>query len=373
MKFINPTFKKYPAKTADAIYGRKMSQAFQEILGKDFLLIVIKNEGDELKNINTQVFKLNATRFRFFHYILQLFLFVFKKRKTHKETVFFSNDYTLVSFLLILRKIFFLKYYVCVDWHMFGEDWKDGCMARHADLHITTTQQLKDLITESFNTNDKKIFVAYGGVDEKLFEVQEDKNSLRARLSLPEGKKLIGYVGFFKTLGMSKGIDTMIRALVDLGDDYHMVFVGGKQDEIDFYTSFAKQQGVLDRCIFRGVLPQEEIFAYEKALDTLVIPYPKQPHFEKYGFPMKTYEYMLSRTSIIYSDLSILSEVLRPFGFSFKADDSKDLSRVIEYVDNHQNERQEKIELAERMGLELTWLKKGKAIIAFIKHNLYLD
>lgn len=152
-----------------------------------------------------------------------------------------------------------------------------------------------------------------------------------------------------------------------------MVFVGGKQEEIDFYKSFAEKEGVLDRCIFRGVLPQEEIIVYEQALDILVIPYPKQPHFEKYGFPMKTYEYMLSKNSIVYSDLTILREVLNPFGFSFKADDSKDLAQVIEYVDNHQNERQEKIELAERMALELTWLKKGRAIITFIKHNLHLD
>lgn len=373
MKFINPTFKKYPAKTADAIYGRKMSEAFQQILGKDFLLIVVKNEGDELKNINTKVFELHGRRFRFLHYIIQLFFFIFKIKKTHKETVFFSNDYTLICFLLIVRKIFFLQYYVCVDWHMFGEDWKDGFMARYADLHITTTQQLKDLITDNFNTNDKKVFVAYGGVDEKLFEKKEEKDILRTKLALPHDKKLVGYVGFFKTLGMSKGIDTMISALRELRDEYQMVFVGGKQDEIEFYMSFAKQQGVLDRCIFRGVLPQEEIFAYEKALDMLVIPYPKQPHFEKYGFPMKTYEYMLSRTSIVYSDLAILGEVLNPFGFSFKADDPKDLAQTIEYVDNHQNERQEKIELAERTALELTWLKKGKAIITFIKHNLHLD
>lgn len=373
MKFVNPTFKKYPAKTADAIYGRKMSQALQELLGEDFLLIVVKNEGDELKNINTKVFELPGTRFRFFHYILQLFLFVIKKKKMRKETVFFSNDYTLICVLLILRKIFFFKYYVCVDWHMFGEDWKDGFMAHHADLHVTTTQQLKDFITDKFDTEDRKIFVAYGGVDETLFERAEEKTSLRSRLSLPQNKKLIGYVGFFKTLGMSKGIDTMIRALKHLGNEYQMVFVGGKQEEIDFYKSFAQKEGVLDRCIFRGVLPQEEIIVYEQALDILVIPYPKKPHFEKYGFPMKTYEYMLSKTSIVYSDLAILREVLNPFGFSFKADDSEDLVRVVEYIDNNENERQEKIELAERMALELTWLKKARAIITFIKHNLHLD
>lgn len=373
MKLINPTFKKYPAQTADAIYGRKLSQAFQKILGDDFLLIVIKNEGEELSGINTKVFTLPSKYFRFVRYIAQLFLFLFKNKKTHKETVFFSNDYTLICFLLLLRKFLFLKYSVCVDWHMFGEDWKDAYMARNADLHITTTEQLKGLIVEKFGTDDRNIFVAYGGVDEKLFESRESKNILRSKLSLPEDSKLIGYVGFFKTLGMSKGIDTMIRSLTHLSQDYRMVFVGGKQKEIDFYVSLAEELGVLDRCLFRGVLPQEEIILYEQALDILAIPYPKQPHFEKYGFPMKTYEYMLSRNPIVYSDLSILHEVLRPFGFSFQADNPVDLARVIKYVENNENECQEKINLAERMALELTWFKKARAIITFIKHNLHLD
>ncbi len=159
MHFINPTFKKYPARTADAIYGRKLSQSFQKLLGEDFLLIVVKNEGDELKNINTKVFKLRGSRLRFFHYLIKLFVLILQKRNAHKKTVFFSNDYTLICFLLILRKIFFFKYHVCVDWHMFGEDWKDRYMAKHADLHITTTQQLKDFITQKFETDDRKIFV----------------------------------------------------------------------------------------------------------------------------------------------------------------------------------------------------------------------
>lgn len=373
MRLINPTFKKYPARTADAIYGRKLSQAFQSILGNDFLLIVVKNEGTELQGIHTHNVNLQSKHFRFLKYCVWFFSFILKYKKKHKETVFFSNDYTLICFLLLVRKIFFFRYYVCVDWHMFGENWKDGYMARNADLHITTTQQLKDCITKEFETDDTKIFVAYGGVDETLFETRGEKIHLQSRLSLPQDKKLIGYVGFFKTLGMSKGIDTMIQALKNLSEEYQMVFVGGKDNEIDFYKSFAEREGVLDRCIFRGVLPQEEIIVYEQVLDMLVIPYPKQPHFEKYGFPMKTYEYMLSKNSIIYSDLSILREVLDPFGFSFKADDPQDLARVILYVDNNQNERQDKIVLAERMALELTWFKKAKAIITFIKHNLDLE
>lgn len=372
MKFINPTFKKYPAQTADAIYGRKLSQAFQEILGNDFLLIVIKNEGESLSGINTKVFRLPKRHFRFFVYIANFFIFILKNIKKRKETVFFSNDYTLICFLLFMRKILFFRYYVCVDWHMFGEDWKDKYMALHADLHITTTQQLKDLIIDSFGTDNSKIFVAYGGVDEKLFAFKQEKDQLRTKLILPKDKKLIGYVGFFKTLGMSKGIDIMIQSLKYIDQQYILVCAGGKEDEINFYKSYAQKEGVLDRCIFRGVLPHEEIIVYEQALDILAIPYPKQPHFEKYGFPMKTYEYMLSRNPIIYSDLNILHEVLSPFGFSFKADDPEDFAKVVQYIDKHKNKIQEKIDIAERIALELTWLKKGKAIITFIKNNLHL-
>lgn len=373
MKFINPTFKKYPAQTADAIYGRKLSHAFQDLLGNDFLLIVVKNEGDELKGINTKVFKLWDRHLRFFHYIFQLFVFVVGRKSSHKETVFFSNEYSIICFLLFLRRIFFLRYHVCFDWHMFSESWKDKYVARHADLHVTTTEHLKNQIVENFEIDDKKIFVAYGGVDESLFSFRQEKEKLRHKLSLPLDKTLVGYVGFFKTLGMSKGIDVMIHSLSYLSDEYILVCVGGKEHEISFYTTLAEELGVSEKCIFRGVLPQEDIIVYEQALDMLAIPYPRQPHFEKYGFPMKTYEYMLSRNPIVYSDLFILHEVLRSFAFSFKADDPEDFARVIQYIDKHENERQEKIDLAEKMALELTWSKKSGAIITFIKHNLHLN
>ncbi len=373
MKFITPTFKKYPARTADAIYGMKLSQALQSIMGDDFLLIVIKNEGDELKGIHTKTISLRGKHFRFWKYFIQLLVFVLKSKKDHKQTIFFSNDYTLMSILIILRKVFFFKYKLCVDWHMLSEGWKDSFMARYADLHITTTQKLKDLIVSNFNTKEDTILVAYGGVDETLFTRDENKQQYRTILGLPQEKFLIGYVGFFKTLGMEKGIKTMINALPFLDEKYTMVFVGGKQEEIALYSEKAKEKGVFERCIFVGVISQDQIALYQKSLDVLAIPYPRQPHFEKYGFPMKTYEYMLTGNPIVYSDLDILHEVLQGCGFSFKADNAEDFAGVVKHINDSQDEVRLRTEISYEKAKNLTWRKKGETIINFINDNVSLD
>ncbi|MEK7499058.1 MAG: glycosyltransferase family 4 protein, partial [Patescibacteria group bacterium] len=216
---------------------------------------------------------------------------------------------------------------------MFTQNWKDGFIATYADVHITTTEHLRKQIVRELGANQDDVYTVYGGINEQHYVNGTPKTSLRETLGLPQSKTLIGYIGFFRTLGLEKGIDIMINSLKFLeNENATMVFVGGLANEIEYYKILAENTGVIDRCVFIGRIPFEKVSEYERAMDILVIPYPDTPHFRKYGFPMKTYEYMASGTPIIYSNLPIIDEVMREYGFSFSAGDSQSLSDTVRHV-----------------------------------------
>jgi glycosyltransferase involved in cell wall biosynthesis len=98
-----------------------------------------------------------------------------------------------------------------------------------------------------------------------------------------------------------------------------------------------------------------------------VIPYPDQPHFRNYGFPMKVYEYMAAKRPIIYSQLELTEEILSDCGFTFTPDDPEDLAKTIKYVFENKAEAQKKVELANNKLKDLTWDKKAEKIINIIK------
>ena len=69
-----------------------------------------------------------------------------------------------------------------------------------------------------------------------------DKSEARRTLKLPLDKKIVGYIGLFKTMGMEKGINTMILALRNLSEDVIMAFIGGKDEEILEYKKIGKRE-----------------------------------------------------------------------------------------------------------------------------------
>lgn len=368
MRLINLTFKRFPADTADAIYVRELSKAFAGILKSEFLLVAGRDSSTELVEIPHHILGFKGKRFRTAYYFFWIPFFVIFRQRWGKRAVFFSNDHFLLSSLIIWRGLLLFQYKICVDWHMILNNWKDRFIAKHGDFHITTTEHLKEQLIKRFAINLFQIKTVYGGVSKENFG-DYNQADLRHQLSLPKDKILVGYVGFFKTLGMEKGIKTMIEAIKYLAekDDLMMVFVGGKTEEIETYEKYAKKHGVFDRCIFKGRVPSDQVDKYQRALDVLVIPYPDKPHFRNYGFPMKTYEYMASGVSVIYSNLPIIAEVLSGYAFSFEPDNPQSLAGVIEEIISQNNQANELSLKANERAKNLTWTHKAREIIDFLK------
>jgi glycosyltransferase involved in cell wall biosynthesis len=370
MKIIYLTSKKFPASTADHFFVREMAGAFTKILQKNFLLIVANNFANDLTGISYRSLGLNIKRGLSIWYFIWLPLIVQRKNLNNVNTVFFSNDANLLTVLIIWKKIFQFKYRIVSDWHMLFEDWRDRFIANNCSYLITTTNHLKDLLLENNQIRTDRILPVYGGVNMKLFDaVSESMLSIRELLGLPTDAFIVGYIGFYKTMGMSKGLDTMIEALALIPDmNVKMVFVGGKSDEIDEYRRLAEASNLVDRIIFVPVVPSERIAVFEKAMDVLVIPYPDEPHFKEYGFPMKAYEYMASGRPIIFSNLPIISEVLGDCATVFKPGDARDLADKILLIKNDSIKYDILAKKAYDKVKDFTWEKRAEKIVEFVNN-----
>ncbi len=363
MKFVYLTSKTYPASTADHIYVLELAKGFHTALKDGFLLIVANNRGNDLQDLPVLNLQLPLNRFRTAYYFFWLPYFILRGER---DTVFFSNDPNLLSVLIFWKKVLRLRYRICSDWHMLFGDWRDRFIMRGSDALVTTSGKLKKAIVAASGVREGKVLVAYGGIDLGKYE-STDKNDARDKLRLPKDKKIVTYAGFFKTMGMEKGIRTMIASLPNLPDEVAMLFVGGKDSEILEYKAYAEMMSVADRCIFVGRKSQSELAVYEAASDILAIPYPDQPHFRDFGFPMKVYEYMASKRPIIYSDLDLVGEVITPYARRFAPDDATDFAHAVIDVLKQYASWEEKAAQAAEAVRDYSWENKARAILHFIR------
>jgi len=361
MKLIYLTSKEYPGRTADHSFIKNMVKSFSLKMRGDFLFVVAGNNGDSLGEINFLNLNLRFKRGRAIRYFLWL-PFFYKKQK--ERVVFFSNDVYLLLILIFWKKVLRLKYKICSDWHQMWGDFRDKIIARNSDYLITTSERLKNNIVKKSGIDVEKILAARGGVDLENFNIKKTKKEIREEFDLPVDKKIIGYAGGFKTMGMEKGIKIMIKALKFLDEKYAMVFIGGKEGEIEEYKKLAEREGVLGRVILKEWQKEEDLLKYEKAMDVLVIPYPDKDHFREWGFPMKVYEYMASGVPIVYSDLEIMKEVLDDCAVSFKAGDEKDLAEKILGIEMKGEGLTKK---AREKVKNYIWEKRAEKILEFIR------
>ena len=178
---------------------------------------------------------------------------------------------------------------------------------------ILITQGLRDFYLAK-GVNKNKIFVAPDGVDVQQFYIEKNKIKWRVCIDLPEDKKIIGYVGKYKTMGELKSDDDLIisfsEVLISLQNAF-LLLVGINENEVGELKNIFQRVGVKEEC-YKIVthVPQREAFLYMKASDALVMNYPDTPHYALYMSPLKLFEYMASGVPIITSDLPSVREIL---------------------------------------------------------------
>ncbi len=157
------------------------------------------------------------------------------------------------------------------------------------------------------------VIVAHDGIRAARFTEMPTQAEARRLLGLPTEAFIVGYAGRFHTMGMSKGVDTLIDALAQLAPDPMLLYlIGGPRDWAD---RFCEQWLALnlppDHLIYAGSVPADRVPLYLAAFDVCAMPLPWTEHFAYYASSMKLFEYMAAGRAILATDLPSVVEVVQ--------------------------------------------------------------
>lgn len=142
-----------------------------------------------------------------------------------------------------------------------------------------------------------KIGVVYNGIsfDANIFNDIDDNFLAFAALARSNGL----LIGSCSLLTKRKGIDIVLRAMVDLKNVYYVIVGDGK--EKDALCLLAKELGVFERCLFIGF--KNNPLGIISQLDFFVMPSRSE------GLPISILEAMALRKALIVSSLPVFKEV----------------------------------------------------------------
>jgi glycosyltransferase involved in cell wall biosynthesis len=266
----------------------------------------------------------------------------------------------------------FFRNSLCYEAHRFSE--RRGFFYRRFKKCgmkiVVISGGLKDKFIK-FGFSSDKMLVAHDGVNLQEFNISKGQKECRDMLGLPVNKKIIGFVGQLKTMGMDKGVGTLIKAYKQLYQkhpDLMVVIVGGKGEDLIEYKNLTYGDGLSEnQILFAGQQDHKIIPAYLRSFDILAMPYPYNTHYAFYMSPLKLFEYMASKRPIITSDLPSVREVLNNSNAIFvEPGDPGSLSEGILKIINNEEFSVKITEQAFSDIKEYTWDKRVEKILNFL-------
>jgi glycosyltransferase involved in cell wall biosynthesis len=187
-----------------------------------------------------------------------------------------------------------------------------------SDLAVAITEPLRDKLQalQVDCSSPTPIIVAHDGIRRARFESLPTQGEARKQIGTHQDVFVVGYVGRLQTLGMSKGLDTLIDAISRLQDrGLRLLVVGGPEDTVVDYRAQWQAHGLSSEYfIYAGQVAAEAVPVYLAACDVLAMPLPFTEHFAQFSSPMKLFEYMAAGASgaaILATDLPSWSDVVQ--------------------------------------------------------------
>ena len=103
-----------------------------------------------------------------------------------------------------------------------------------------------------------------------------------------------------------RGIEIIIKLAQNLPDMYFHI-VGGNENDI---LHWKNESGDINNIVFHGFINPKETYKYRNLCDVLLAPYINADELFDYMSPIKTFEYMASKTPMICSDSKIIRETI---------------------------------------------------------------
>jgi glycosyltransferase involved in cell wall biosynthesis len=239
----------------------------------------------------------------------------------------------------------------------------ENLVAREADRIFTLTSAMKDELVRR-GVDADKIDLVHNGVDPERFQPLVRDSELAARLDLPVGVPVIGYVGSFVDY---EGLDDLVRAAGILARrrlDFRLLLVGDGAT-LEAVQRLVEAEQLSDRTRLTGRVRHDEVDKYYSLVD--ICPFPRKPwEVCEMVSPLKPFEAMAMNKVVIVSSTHALSEIVRDgeTGLVFQKGSPEALARGLERLIAEPALRERLQATAREWVLaQRTWQSAGRVVV----------
>jgi glycosyltransferase involved in cell wall biosynthesis len=178
---------------------------------------------------------------------------------------------------------------------------------------VVISDALRELVFETLpDSHNFDVIVAHDGVDLDRFRDLDDAGTAKHKAGRDLLRPVAGYAGH---LYSGRGIEIILACAKAL-PDWDFVIAGGTKEDVQNYADEARQHN-LTNIEFWGFVPNGALAKKLAIADVLLMPYQKSVAVSggtldtaQWMSPLKMFEYMAMKRTIIASDLAVLREVL---------------------------------------------------------------
>ena len=284
--------------------------------------------------------------------------------------IYYSRDELMLAMLARLKTKRSLAYEV----HQFAPAGRGAALqrfvARRVGSVITITRNLRQDLIAGRGADAARVIVAHDSVRRDRFADLPAQSDARRRLGWNDDAFIVGYVGRLHTIGLDKGVGTLVDALAML-ENAQLALVGGPDElALQLRQRWLVHGLPADCFLYVGQIPPADVPLYLRAFDVCAMPFPFHAHFARYASPLKLFEYMAAGRAIVASDLPAWSDVVRneETALLLPPDDVATWSAAIKRLQGDDDLRRRLGEAARDSALSrYTWSARAQRILAHIE------
>ncbi len=148
--------------------------------------------------------------------------------------------------------------------------WLRRVALAHADCVLAPSRHTAEQLTLQQNIRHERVHVLPWALEPVFWQFAQQAQELRRPPGFPAGRVVLT-VTRLAAVDAYKGVDTLIRALVRLPNDAHLVVVG-EGDDRPRLEALACAQGVAHRAHFLGALQRDQLAACYQHCDIFALP-----------------------------------------------------------------------------------------------------
>ncbi|AOZ92676.1 glycosyltransferase family 4 protein [Paenibacillus crassostreae] len=229
---------------------------------------------------------------------------------------------------------------------------------RRSDSFIVLSEYFRDVLTDTYGVDERKIHIIPGAVDHHRFQPHHNREELRTQLGIFSDQPLLFCI---RRLVRRMGIDRLIHAMVDVVQTHPNVqlFIGGDGPMRAEYEELIGHLGLSSNVKLLGRISNEELVQYYQAADLSLV-----PTLTLEGFGLITVESLACGTPVLGTPYGGTKEILHQISddLMFKDGTSESISKKIIDVLNKDSYLPSREECREHVLSQYTWGRVAEAV-----------